>query len=466
MPRAAAPAPELDRTIDDARRFYQTGGTLPLAFRLERLRAFRAAISAHEAKLFDALGQDVGKCRTEAYASEIGPVYAELKHALRHLGAWMKPREVSVPLSVWPASGYRYPEPRGTVLILSPWNYPFHLAAAPLVGAIAAGCTAVVKPSEVSAATSSVFAEIVASAFGSDGYVSVVHGDATVAASLLVRPWWDLVVFTGSSRAGSAVMQAAAKHLSPVVLELGGKSPVIVAADTELAVAARRIVWGKFTNAGQSCIAPDYVLVPRRVGPTLLRELGSGISAFYGQNPLSSPDYGRIASTPHFDRLMELVAGGRVFEGGEADRNARYIAPTLLTDVDIEHPLMQEEIFGPLLPVLEVDDVEQAIRFVQQRPKPLTLYLFTSDGALAERVLERIPFGGGAVNDTLMHWLPLELPFGGVAPSGMGAYHGKASFDAFSHTKSVLKGKTGFDSRLRYPPYKTPLAQLRPLHES
>ncbi len=454
----------VDDIVDRARSYFQTQATYSLAFRRERLRAFREAIVAHESKLFDAMYEDLHKPRTVAYTAEIGPTYAEIKHALGHLRSWMKPRRVSVPLAVWPACAYRYPEPRGTVLIISPWNYPFQLAAVPLVGAIAAGCNAVVKSSELSPATSSVFAELIARAFGNDGYITVIGGDAGMSTHLLAKAW-DLVFFTGSTRVGAIVMQAAARNLTPVVLELGGKSPAIVDEHVDLAVAARRIAWGKYTNSGQTCVAPDYVLVHRNVKQALLDQLALAITALYGEEAASSPDYGRIATDRHFDRLVGLMAGGRVVHGGTADRSTRFIGPTVLTDIDLQHALMQEEIFGPLLPVIEVDDVDRAIQFVRMRPRPLALYVFTNDSSVSEKVLRQTSFGGGAVNDTLLHMLPVELPFGGIGESGMGAYHGKASFDLFTHHKSVLKKKPAFDIAMRYPPYRSPLSWLRYLYE-
>lgn len=462
-PKTAASA-SVDEIVDRARSYFQTEATYSLASRRDRLRAFHEAIVAHESRLFDALYEDLHKPKVEAYTAEIGMTYVEIKHTLRHLRSWMKPERVSLPLSVWPARGYRYPEPRGSVLIISPWNYPFQLAAVPLVGAIAAGCSAVVKPSELSPATSSIFSEIVARAFGNDGYVSVIEGDADVSTQLLAKPW-DLVFFTGSTGVGAIVMQAAARNLTPVVLELGGKSPAIVDEHADLAVAARRIAWGKYMNAGQTCVAPDYALVHRGVKQALVDQLGAAISALYGQDPASSPDYARIVTDRHFDRLVGLMSGGRVAHGGKTDRATRFIAPTVLTDVDLQHALMQEEIFGPLLPVIEVDDVDQAIQFVRKRPKPLALYVFTNDGGVSEKVLRQTSFGGGTVNDTLIHMVPVDLPFGGIGGSGMGAYHGKASFDVFTHHKSVLKRKPAFDIKMRYPPYRSSLSWLRYFYE-
>ena len=340
--------PSIPAQVERARAFFRSELTLPRAFRVERLRALEAAIRAHEARLFEALRADLGKPLHEAYPAEVGLVYAEIKHALANLQGWMKPRRYSVPLALFPAQAWQQPEPLGTALLISPWNYPFQLAVSPLVGALAAGCTAVVKPSEFSPHTSAVLEEVLVRAFGLDGYVTVVQGGAPESQALLAEKW-DLIFFTGSTRVGQIVMEAAAKHLTPTVLELGGKSPCLVDADTDLPTTARRIAWGKFYNAGQTCIAPDYVLVHRDVKAALVEELKKALAGFFGADPARSPDYGRIISARHHQRLVALQEGGRVVHGGQADEAQRYLAPTLLEDVELAHPLMQEEIFGPLL---------------------------------------------------------------------------------------------------------------------
>lgn len=437
---------------DHARDFFQSRSTLSESFRRERLKALLAGLADYEGRFYRALHEDLCKPEAEAYAGEIGPVNWEIKHALRHLHDWMSPESVSISMLVWPARARRYPQPRGTALIVAPWNFPMALAIRPLVGAIAAGCSAVIKPSEVAPATASVLAEMIQRTYGDDGYVSVVPGGSELSMQL-VEQAWDLIFFTGSSRVGSLVMGAAAKRLTPVVLELGGKSPVIVDKDVDVAVTARRIAWGKFTNAGQTCVAPDYLLVHRSIASTLVSELRAAIRGFYGDDPMRSRDYGRIVSPQHLERLAELMTGGRVVHGGTVDRATRFVAPTLLTDVDLNHRLMQEEIFGPLLPILEIESVDHAIRFVRERPNPLALYVFSSDSATTENVLDQTTSGGVTVNDVMMHLLPAELPFGGVGASGMGAYHGKSSFDTFTHYKSVVEKGFGLDVKLRYPPY-------------
>lgn len=452
----------LPALVERARAYFRSEVTLPFEFRRERLRRLEAAIRTHEAKVFTALKEDLGKPQHEAYLTELGIVYAEIADALKHLKGWMKPRSFGIPLSIMPGRGYRYPEPLGTALIIAPWNYPFQLVFAPLVGAIASGCNAVIKPSELAPATARVIEELLQSAFGDDGYLTTVQGDAEVSKQLLEERW-DLIFFTGSTKVGQVVMEAAAKHLTPVVLELGGKSPTLVNDDADLATAARRIVWGKFINCGQTCVAPDYVLVHKNVKQALLDQLGAAIKEFYGADPLQSPDYPRIINERHFKRLQALMNGGRVVYGGQSDEAKKFIAPTVLTDVELGHPLMQEEIFGPLLPVLEVPDLGAAIKFVRERPKPLALYLFTNDSRAREEVLQRTSFGGGCVNDTAVYYIATQMPFGGVGQSGIGGYHGKYSFDVFSHHKTVVKKPFWMDLKVRYPPYKVSLNVMRRL---
>ena len=437
-----------------ARGLFRSEATRGLAYRRDRLLKLKVALEANEEKAFQALRADLGKPVHEAYAAEVGLLYEEINHALKHLGSWMTPERRGTPLALWPSRGARYPEPLGTVLIIAPWNYPLQLAISPLIGAIAAGCTVVLKPSEVSTATAALLEELCHQAFGDDGLVTVVQGGPEVSQHLLAEKW-DLVFFTGSTRIGQVVMEAAAKHLTPVVLELGGKSPCIVDEDTDIAVTARRIAWGKAFNAGQTCVAPDYVLVHRAVKQPLLDALGAAFRDFFGSDPAKSPDYGRIINARHFARLVGLMRGGRVVIGGQTDEATRFIAPTVLTDVDLTHPLMQEEIFGPLLPVIEVPTLEAAIRFVNERPKPLALYHFSRSSENTEEVLRRVTAGGAVVNDCIVQFATTTLPFGGVGPSGTGACHGKAGFDAFTHYKSVVKKPFLMDFKVRYPPYST-----------
>jgi aldehyde dehydrogenase (NAD+) len=431
---------------------FQTGATRPLAYRQDQLRRLQAAIESRESSLLEALHADLRKSPTEAYASEIGFVLSDIRHALKHLPAWMRPQRRRLPLMAWPGRAAVQPEPFGVALIIGPWNYPFQLLLSPLVGAIAAGNCAVLKPSEFAPHTATVIAKLIADIFPAE-YITVVEGDRQVAEALL-REKFDTIFFTGSTTVGRAVMTAAAKHLTPVTLELGGKCPTIVCADAPLDVTARRIAWGKFMNAGQTCVAPDYVLVDRRIRQQLVDALKQAVREFYGDNPQQSPNYGRIVNRRHFDRLSAFIAG---------DADDLYIPPTILTDVSWDAPVMQEEIFGPILPVLEFDSLDDVLARLRDRPTPLALYLFTHDRVTQERVLAGTRSGGVCINDTVVHIAGKELPFGGLGESGMGAYHGKASFDCFSHRRSVVRRSTAFDSRFRYPPPKLSLARLRRL---
>ena len=446
---------------DRAQAAFDRGAPWPRAARVLRLRALEAALRRHEKPLLGALAQDLGKPLHEAYTSELGLLYAEIHLALRSLRGWMKPRRCPVPLAIWPARAQRQAEPRGAALIISPWNYPLQLAVGPLIGALAAGCTAVLKPSEQAPATSAALADCLAHALPEDE-VQVVQGAASIAEHLL-RQRWGLIFFVGSTRVGREVAAAAARQLTPVVLELGGKSPCLVDEQTDLATAARRIAWGKFHNAGQTCVAPDYVLVHHKVEARFLQLLGEAVLKFYGRDPAQSPDYARIINDTHLQRLLRLRGGGRIVLGGESDRAQRYLAPTVLTDVDLDHPLMHEEIFGPLLPVVPVADLDQAAAFVRARPIPLSLSLFSDNQARIAALLPRLPSGSAVINDVLLHMISLSLPVGGRGQSGMGSFHGKASFDAFSHSRAVLDKPCFPDLALRYPPYRTPLSWLRRL---
>lgn len=458
-PARLNPIPAL---AERARALFRSEATRSPTARRQRLERLKAVLMANEEKAFAALKADLGKPLHEAYPAEVGLLYEELNHTLKHLASWMKPERRGTPLVLWPSSGARYPEPLGTVLIIAPWNYPLQLALSPLIGALAAGCTVVLKPSEVSTATAALIEALCREAFGDDGVVTVVQGGPEVSQQLLAEKW-DLVFFTGSTHVGRVVMEAAAKHLTPVVLELGGKSPCIVDEDTDVATTARRIAWGKAYNAGQTCVAPDYVLVHRAVKAPFLEALGAAFKGFFGDDVAKSPDFGRIINERHFSRLVGLMRGGRVVLGGQTDAATRFIAPTVLTDVELTHPLMQEEIFGPLLPVVEVPDLPSAIRFVNERPRPLALYAFSRDVKKTEEVLQRTSSGGAVVNDCIVQFATTSLPFGGVGPSGTGAYHGKASFDAFTHYKSVVKKPFSMDFKVRYPPYTAPLSVLRRL---
>ncbi|GIP37161.1 putative aldehyde dehydrogenase YwdH [Paenibacillus sp. J31TS4] len=445
--------------FDKQKAFFSGGATRSVEERLRRLAALKEAIRSKEQQILGALHRDLSKSEQEAYATEIGILYEEIRYAAKRLPQWAKPRRVKTALTHVGSRGWIVPEPYGTVLILAPWNYPFQLAIAPLIGAIAAGNTAIVKPSELTPSVSAVVAEVLAAAFPPD-YVAVVQGGVQTSTELLELPF-DYIFFTGSVPVGKLVMEAAAKHLTPVTLELGGKSPCIVHEDADPALAAKRIAFGKFTNAGQTCIAPDYVLAHRALKDKLVEELARSIRSFYGDRPLEHPAYGSIVSDRHYARLAAFLEDGTLATGGERDPAARRIAPTVLTGVTEEMPVMQEEIFGPILPVLEYETVDQAVRFVRSRPKPLALYLFTRDKRVEREVLGRLSFGGGTVNDTLMHIATPYLPFGGVGESGMGSYHGQGSFETFSHHKSILKQPVRFDLPFRYPGAKNGLKWMR-----
>lgn len=444
---------------DRQRDYFRTGATQPIAVRLEQLGLLRAAVVSREAAILEALKQDLGRPAEEAYTSEVGIVLAEIDHARKRLAAWARPKKLRSPLAIFPATSWLHAEPYGTVLIIAPWNYPFQLAIAPLAAALAAGNCAVLKPSEAAPHTSRLIAEMIGATF-EEAYVAAVEGAAPEAQALLAQRF-DYIFYTGGTQVGKIVMAAAAKHLTPVTLELGGKNPCIVDRDADLATAARRIAWGKFMNAGQTCIAPDFLLVHKEVKVQLLAGLAAAVGAFYGADPRQSPDYGRIVNERHFERLAALLAGGKVLLGGEASRAERYIAPTLLEGVDWDSAIMQEEIFGPILPVLEFEDLYAEIGRLQAKPKPLALYYFSRDRARQDEVLRRLSSGGACINDIFGQFLNLRLPFGGVGDSGMGAYHGKAGFDTFSHARGVVRRATWADPGTRYPPYKTPLAVLR-----
>ncbi|MBF2003791.1 MAG: aldehyde dehydrogenase [Synechococcales cyanobacterium M58_A2018_015] len=432
------------------RAFFNSGQTKSLEFRLTQLKALRQAVIDHQAAVLQALRADFNKPELEAFLTEIG-VTKEIDYAIKHLRRWMQPQRAAVPLEQRPAKARIYPEPLGVVLIIGPWNYPFQLMIAPLVAAIAAGNCALLKPSEVAPHTSRVVAELVQKTFAPE-YIATVEGGVEVSQAVLEEKF-DHIFFTGGTAIGKIVMAAAAKHLTPVTLELGGKSPCIVDADVQIEYTAKRIAWGKFLNAGQTCIAPDYLLVDRRIKSDLLQALKTAVQEFYGDDPAQSPDYARLVNSKHYTRVAHLIQDGTIVIGGETNPDERYIAPTILTDVSPDAPVMQEEIFGPVLPVLEYDTLDDAIAFVNARPKPLALYLFSRNRAIQERVLQETSSGGVCINDTIMQIAPSSLPFGGVGDSGIGSYHGKAGFDTFSHYKSVLVKPFWFDLKWRYAPY-------------
>ncbi len=433
------------------RAYFQTGATLPLAFRKRALDTLRAAIVRREADIHRALQEDLCKSPTESYMCETGMTLAELSYMRSHMGRWARRHHVLSPLAQFPSDSFTVKEPYGVTLILSPWNYPFMLTMEPLIGALAAGNCCVLKPSAYSPATSAVIASIIAECFPPE-YVTVVTGGRAENQALLEQKF-DYIFFTGGVNVGREVMRKAAEHLTPVSLELGGKSPCIVEASARIDLAAKRIAFGKLLNCGQTCVAPDYLLVDRRVKDELIARLIHHITAMVGEDATQNTSYVRMINAKHFDRVCGLIDPAKVVFGGGSDRDKLKIQPTILDNVTAEDAVMGEEIFGPVLPVIAYDSLDEAVAFINDRPHPLALYLFTEDKAVSDRFLNTVPFGGGCINDTIIHLATSRMGFGGVGNSGMGSYHGKKSFDTFSHEKSIVKKSTLIDIPMRYAPY-------------
>ena len=438
--------------------FFDAGRTRDVDFRKQQLDILRREIADNREDILTALQQDLSKSAYEGYLTEVGIVLDEIRFVRKRLTRWARPRRVRTNLFLVPASSYRYAEPYGVVLIIAPWNYPFQLVMGPLIGAMAAGNCAVIKPSEFAPNTSRVIAKLISRNFD-PAYIAACEGHAEVSQALLDQPF-DYVFFTGSVAVGKLVMQAAARRLTPVTLELGGKSPCIVDRDIELKITARRIVSGKFINAGQTCIAPDYLLVHHEIKDRLIESIKDSIHDFFGDDPKLSPDYPRIVNEKHFQRLVGLMQFGSVIVGGQSDLPNLYIAPTVIDEVSWGDPIMENEIFGPILPVLSYENIEETIPQIKKLPRPLALYSFSNNRQLNETILADLSFGGGCINDTLMHFANPHLPFGGVGNSGIGSYHGQKSFETFSHRKSILKRSFRLDAPLRYPPYGNKLKFL------
>ncbi len=442
---------EMDRILEAQRRFFATGATLDIKFRKAMLKKLYNAVKAREKDITDALTADLGKSAFEGFMCEAGLALTEVSHMIRNLARYSRRRIVPTPITQFHSVSYVKPCPYGNVLIMSPWNYPFLLTIDPLADAIAAGNTCIVKPSAYSPATSKVISEIISECFPEE-YISVVTGGRQENAALLEKKF-DMIFFTGSKNVGKEVLRRAAEHLTPAVLELGGKSPCIVDDTANIALAAKRIVFGKFLNCGQTCVAPDYILCASTIKDKLISEIKYQIETQYGSYPLGNNDYGKIVNKRHYDRICGLIDQTKVVCGGKNDDATLRIEPTVMADVDRNDPVMQEEIFGPVLPILTYDDFSEVIPMVESRDKPLALYIFSSDKKRIADITARCRYGGGCVNDVVIHLATSAMGFGGVGESGMGAYHGKTGFDAFSHLKSILDKKTWLDLPMRYQPY-------------
>lgn len=448
--------------FDMLRATFARGQTHPLTWRRDQLDGLERFLTEQETPLLEALKKDLGKSQAEAWTTELGFLLKDLQHTRKHLKRWLRARKVSTPIVAQPGRSKLVLEPLGTVLIMGAWNYPLQLTLSPVIAALAAGNTILLKPSEISPHTASVLARLLPDYLDNEA-VAIVEGDAEVAKSLLAQPF-DYIFYTGGGEVGKSVMRAAAEHLTPVTLELGGKSPAIVTRHSDIKVSARRIAWGKWLNAGQTCIAPDYVLVEESVQQQLVDALKETITEFYTDDPQRSKDYGRIINKRHFDRLISLLAEHAVFNDSDYDRRSRYMAPMLVDNPPSESAIMQEEIFGPLLPIIAVASLDEAIEFVRQRDKPLACYAFTSDHQQQRQIERSISCGNMCINDTLLFMLNEKLPFGGVGGSGMGRYHGEYGIRTFSHEKPVMTRSFRLDVALRYPPFsKRKLAWLKKL---
>ncbi|MGK7942395.1 MAG: aldehyde dehydrogenase family protein [Crocosphaera sp.] len=451
----------MNKIVQEHYKYFFSEKTKKIEFRKQQLKQLKQLMIDHETEISEALYKDLGKSQFESYLAEIRIIKEEINYALKHLRKWVNSRFVSTPIEQFPASAFIQAQPKGVVLIISPWNYPFSLAILPLIGAIAAGNCAIIKPSEISYHTSKILAQIINNNFPSN-YIKVIEGGKEMSQQFLQQKW-DHIFFTGSPKIGKLVMETAAKNLTPVTLELGGKSPCIVDKNINIKETAKRIIWGKFINAGQSCIAPDYLLVNQTIKSELIINLGQVIKDFYGEDPSQSLDYGRIINDYHFKRLSNFLQLGKIIIGGQIIPEMRYISPTIIDEVDADFPIMQEEIFGPILPIIEYNQIEEAITFINQRPKPLSIYLFSNHKSQQKIVLEKTISGAVCINDTVMQYGVPALLFGGIGNSGIGSYHGKASFDTFSHYKSVLNRSFWLETNLRFPPYKGKLKWVKRL---
>ncbi len=449
---------DISEIVAQQKAFFQTGQTLPVAFRIDALKHLYQEILEHETEIQNALQTDLGKSDYEGFMCETGLVLSEISYMLKHIRSYSRAHKVPTPLVQFAAKSFVKPVPYGNTLILSPWNYPFLLTLEPLADAIAAGNTAVVKPSAYAPATGEVIGRLLGELFPPE-YVAVVTGGRKENTTLLEQKF-DMIFFTGSQSVGKEVLRHAAENLTPAVLELGGKSPCIVDETADIRLAAKRIVFGKYLNCGQTCVAPDYILCQESVREKLLDALCAEIKKQFGETPLQNPDYGKIINRKHMERLLGLIVPEKVVIGGEYDEQSLKIAPTVMDHVTMDDAVMQEEIFGPILPVLTFSAFDQLFPRLHNTPKPLALYIFSSRRDRIQAITSRIPFGGGCINDAVMHLVTSEMGFGGVGESGMGSYHGKAGFDAFSHKKSILDKKTWIDLPMRYQPYQRRFSRL------
>lgn len=444
---------EITTTFKTQENYFNSGATLSYAFRKTQLEKLKRVVKEHERDILDALQRDFDKPDFEGYATEVGFLLEEINYTLSHLKMWMRPERVSTPISSWPSKSYIRPHPKGVTLIIGPWNYPFQLALAPVVAALAAGNTAIIKPPEQAPATSALIQKMITENFDT-GLLAVVQGEGHVVVPELINNHrFGHIFFTGSTGVGKKIAEMAAPHLTPVTLELGGKSPAIIDKSANLKVAAKRIAFGKWVNAGQTCVAPDYLLVHRDVEAKFTKVLTEVIRDFYGDQPLDSPDLASMINQKHFETQLKYLDDGQIIVGGKTDHKRLRIEPTLIKNVTMNSEVMQEEIFGPVLPILTFDTIEEAKGIIAENANPLSLYVFTSDRKFEKAFIEEVPFGGGAVNNAIVHLSNPELPFGGIGNSGYGSYHGKAGFDVFSHAKGIMKTGTWFDLPQKYPPY-------------
>ncbi|MEP5338301.1 MAG: aldehyde dehydrogenase [Algibacter sp.] len=449
----------ISEIIDAQRVYFKTQNTKSISFRLEKLKALKLEIISKEQAIYNALKADFNKSEFESFISEFGIVISELNLAIKNLKQWAKPKRIKSSMLTFPSKDYIYKEPYGTVLIIAPWNYPFLLALEPAIMAVAAGNTVVIKPSELTTNTSALITKIIKKVFSQEHVVSI-EGGVDVATELLANKW-DYIFFTGSVYVGKIVAKAAAEHLTPVTLELGGKSPCIIDDTVDVKLVARRLVWGKFLNAGQTCISPDYLIVKSNIKKDLIEALKKQIIKCYGENPKQSEDLPRIINPKNTTRLVDIINDSKVIYGGEIDLQNNYIAPTLINEPNLDDKAMQGEIFGPILPILSYDSEQGIEQIIWNFEKPLSLYVFSKNDRFSKGIINKYSFGGGVINDVLIHFGNHRLPFGGVGASGIGAYHGKLGFDMFSHNKSIIKRGNWTDPSIRYAPYKGKLSLIK-----